>query len=293
MSRRSQAYLKRRRTSGTSDREALNSRRSISIPVNAARPELLRWLCVRIVVGTAGWSIASKDAAAFPEDGSALERYSSIFGGVEINSSFHRSHRESTWARWASSVPEGFRFAVKLPKTITHLARLVDSEPLIAIFADEVRPLATKLAVLLVQTPPKLEFEPKTARRFFTHLRSAIGVQVVCEPRHASWFDEKADSLLADLQVARVAADPAPLPAAASPGGWRGFGYWRLHGSPRMYRSAYSDLSLALYADAIRAESLRQAGTWCIFDNTAGSEATGNALSLAGMLGLSPQSPRS
>lgn len=72
------------------------------------------------IVGTAGWSIARSDAHGFPAAGTALERYARVFGGVEINSSFHRAHRPSTWAKWAACVPAGFRFAVKIPKTITH-----------------------------------------------------------------------------------------------------------------------------------------------------------------------------
>ena len=58
----------------------------------------------RILVGTAGWSIPRQVAAQFPEGGSALERYSSRFCVAEINSSFHRPHRISTWDRWRDSV---------------------------------------------------------------------------------------------------------------------------------------------------------------------------------------------
>ncbi len=73
-----------------------------------------------VIIGTAGWSIAAKEAASFPAEGTALERYSRVFSGVEVNSSFHRPHRSSTWVKWAVSVPEKFRFEVKMPKTITH-----------------------------------------------------------------------------------------------------------------------------------------------------------------------------
>ena len=235
-------------------------------------------------IGTAGWSIARKDADAFPPDGTALERYSRVFSGVEVNSSFHRAHRTSTWAKWAESVPEQFRFAVKVPKTITHHAKLIDVDPLIARFAEEVQQLGGKLAVLLVQLPPKLAFDAELAQRFFEKLRNAIDVEIACEPRNASWMEEDADAILRELRVARVAADPALGRSAASPGGWRGLAYWRLHGSPQMYRSPYREEAIDRYAVQIRSAMDDGIEPWCVFDNTAASEATGNALSLLAKL---------
>src|SRR4028118_538539 len=104
---------------------------------------------MKSVIGTAGWSIARSEAAHFPAEGSALERYAAVFGGAEINSSFHRRHRAATWQRWAESVPEGFRFAAKVPKAITHIRKLAGCADEVAQFIEEVRPLGPKLAVLL------------------------------------------------------------------------------------------------------------------------------------------------
>ena len=235
---------------------------------------------MRARIGTAGWSIARKDADAFPPYGTALERYSRVFDAVEVNSSFHRPHRPSTWAKWAESVPEHFRFAVKIPKTITHQAKLVDVDAAIGQFAEEVRHLGSKIAVLLVQLPPKLAFDGEVVPRFFETLRSKIDTEVVCEPRHVSWFDNDAGEVLRALRVARVAADPALNVAAGSPGGWLGVQYWRLHGSPAMYRSPYGEEAIARYAAQIHEASTKGVSPWCVFDNTAASKATGNALSL-------------
>jgi uncharacterized protein YecE (DUF72 family) len=199
------------------------------------------------IVGTAGWSIPAKDAEHFPPEGTSLQRYSTHFGGVEINSSFHRPHRASTWAKWAESVPEHFRFSVKMPKTISHQAKLVDCASLLETFLGEVSGLGGKLAVLLLQLPPKLAFEAALAENFLAELKSRTDVRIACEPRHPSWFEPDADALLERLGVARVAADPSVVERAAVPGGWRGFSYWRLHGSPVMYRSSYED-RLDLYA---------------------------------------------
>lgn len=235
------------------------------------------------IIGTAGWSIPLRDAASFPAEGSALQRYAAGFRGTEINSSFHRPHRRSTWERWAQSVPEDFRFSVKLPKTITHKLKLVGfEEPLRAHLADA-GALGEKLSVHLVQLPPSLVFDAVVADSFFgTINRLAEGKAIACEPRHPSWFEAEADALLARLRVARVAADPARVEAAAQPGGWRGFTYFRLHGSPIMYRSSYGDGRLEGYARALAGAN---GPAWCIFDNTASSEATGDAIALIGLLG--------
>jgi uncharacterized protein YecE (DUF72 family) len=87
---------------------------------------------------------------------------------------------------------------------------------------------------------------------------------------------DEADALLKELEIARVAADPSICQAAARPGGWRGLDYWRLHGSPVIYRSSYADRILD-YAERLRQS---RAETWCIFDNTASSAGAGNALAL-------------
>jgi uncharacterized protein YecE (DUF72 family) len=228
-------------------------------------------------IGTAGWTVPSRAAESFPREGSSLERYSARFDCAEINSSFHRSHRPDTWRRWAESVPDDFLFSAKLPKEITHKRRLADcGEPLAAALA-EMAGLGGKLDILLVQLPPSLAFEPDVARPFFDSIRSAWDRNLACEPRHPSWFEPDADALLADRHVARVAADPARVPAAAEPGGWRGLAYYRLHGSPVTYRSSYDDGRLEAYATRIAAAG---SPAWCIFDNTASSAATGDALEL-------------
>jgi uncharacterized protein YecE (DUF72 family) len=234
-------------------------------------------------IGTAGWTIPRNVADQFTAEGTSLERYAGRFSVAEINSSFHRAHRRSTWERWRDSVPDDFRFSAKLPKTITHQHKLSDCEPLLDAFVAEVSALGSKLAVLLVQLPPKLAYDPDLADRFFTALHARSPTPIACEPRHESWFTPSADADLRDLHIARVAADPACCDGADRPGGWRGFSYWRLHGSPVKYRSSYADridrYSALLAADAAERDC------WCIFDNTASSAATADALALSRTLG--------
>lgn len=244
----------------------------------ATTPHLSASVCSR--VGCAGWSIATPLADEFPSVGSHLERYGRVLNAAEINSSFYRPHQPKTYARWADSVPPAFRFSVKLPRTITHDQRLIDSDALLAKFADEVGALGEKLGCILVQLPPSLQFDPAVAQPFFLALRHIFtACSVACEARHPTWFAAPATALLQGHGIIRVIADPAVgqpgphVPTSADV-------YLRLHGSPRRYYSTYSADYLAQLTKDI--EECIDAGrdVWCIFDNTAGGAALPNALSL-------------
>lgn len=87
-------------------------------------------------------------------------------------------------------------------------------------------------------------------------------------------------TLLVQNEIARVAADPARVPAASLPGGWRGISYYRLHGSPKMYYSAYSEDYIIALGTRLKADVAGGRPVWCIFDNTTLGAAGGNALDL-------------
>ncbi|WP_345773590.1 DUF72 domain-containing protein [Azospirillum oleiclasticum] len=223
--------------------------------------------------------MSSRWAGAVPGPGTHLERYGRVLPAVEIDSSFYRPHRPATYARWAESVPPGFRFAVKLPRTVTHERRLNDADEPLDRFLGEVTHLGDRLGPLLVQLPPSLRFDAAVVDAFFGRLRRVFMGELVCEPRHASWFADGPEALLADHAVARVAADPQPAEGAGEPGGWAGLAYLRLHGSPVMYRSDYPPDALRAMAERLLAEA-RERPVWCVFDNTADGHALGNALAL-------------
>ncbi len=237
----------------------------------------------RYVIGTAGWSIPRAVAARFGGEGTHLQRYATALHGAEINSSFHRPHTAATYARWAAATPPGFRFAVKLPRVITHDQKLRAARLPLQRFLDESSGLGEKRGPLLVQLPPSLAFEGRVAARFFDLLRARHEGEVVCEPRHPTWFAAPAEALLARCRVARVAADPVRAPGAERPGGWDGLAYFRLHGSPRVYWSSYDDHYLAALAAALRTLPPAVAA-WCMFDNTASGAALDNAWALTALL---------
>jgi uncharacterized protein YecE (DUF72 family) len=233
-----------------------------------------------IRIGTAGWSIPRASARHFDAGGTHLWRYSRRLSCAEINSSFYRPHAPATYAKWRDSTPPEFRFAVKLPRTITHERCLADvGDPLTAFF-DQIQGLREKRGPVLVQLPPSLQFDEAIVSKFFELVRSLDHGAMVCEPRHATWFTPAADSLLKAFAVSRVAADPSPVPSSSDPGAWPGIAYFRLHGSPRKYWSTYSEQFLvALTASIGHVGSADE--VWCVFDNTASGAAAVNALELS------------
>ncbi|MCE0461330.1 DUF72 domain-containing protein [Pseudomonas uvaldensis] len=240
-------------------------------------------------LGCAGWSLPREQWPAFPNEGTHLQRYSARFPAVEINSSFYRPHRPATYAKWADSVPPGFRFSVKVPKQITHERRLRDCEGLVDEFLGQCSQLGEKLGCLLIQLPPSLAFEATAEGAFFKALRDRYQGHAVLEPRHPSWLAEHVTALLQDEHISRVAADPSPLPGCGQPAGWRGVRYYRLHGSPRIYHSSYEDIWLGQLAGQLNSEP--DTPTWCIFDNTASGAAIPDALRLETLMGSSILAP--
>jgi uncharacterized protein YecE (DUF72 family) len=240
----------------------------------------------RYFVGTAGWSIPRMHAERVPGMGTHLNRYARVFRAAEINTSFYRSHDATTYSRWARSTGPTFRFAVKVPRLITHELKLHRPGPAIERFLEESRGLGRRRGPLLIQLPPSLEFDRRTVNDFLARLRDRYEGFAVCEPRHASWFSDRADALLVQHEVARVAADPAPVLGGDRPGGWRGLVYYRLHGSPRKYWSPYSDEFLDRLAADLRAVPAT-VPAWCVFDNTASGAALENAWQLTARLGAS------
>jgi uncharacterized protein YecE (DUF72 family) len=193
-----------------------------------------------IRIGCAGWSIGTAHAELVGEGESMLARYATRFDAVEINSCFYRPHQLKTYERWAASVPDDFRFSVKLPRSITHDARLVGG-------GDRL------------------------------------------PPRHRSWFDASVAALWARYDIARVAADPARVPDAARVAGQGAWHYWRWHGSPRIYFSAYNDAELRTLAQELVTHAEPDREAWCILDNTAAGHAVTDAAKLQALCGIEPR----
>ncbi|HXC50283.1 MAG TPA: DUF72 domain-containing protein [Candidatus Limnocylindrales bacterium] len=230
-------------------------------------------------IGCAGWSIRGEHATLFPGEDSHLARYARRLHAVELNSSFYRPHRRSTYERWAASVPENFKFAVKAPKEITHDLRFMNAVVPLELFLEQISGLGDRLGPILLQLPPTMEYCRAISGRFFEVLRGRFDGAVVLEPRHVSWFSDAAERQLESFRIARAAVDPCVAPSAAEPGGWKNLAYYRLHGSPLMYESAYGAERLEGIARRL-CDCARSAATWCVFDNTKYGAAALDALAL-------------
>jgi len=218
-------------------------------------------------------------------EGSLLERYASVFGAVEINSSFYRAHRCATYERWAASVPDAFRFSVKLPRTMTHGLRLANPDAPLAQFGSEVRGLGDKLGCVLVQLPPSLGLDRAVADRFFAHLRREWGqCMLACEARHADWFSADASAMLKAHSITRVIADPPKGQSTAHEPTTPAI-YTRLHGAPHVYYSSYSDADVARLASQLVLNARNDNPFWLIFDNTASGAALTNAMAVLAAAG--------
>ena len=234
----------------------------------------------RPIIGTAGWSIPKDVSGSFPGGGSNLERYARQFVGSEINSTFYRSHRTSTYERWRKSVPDWFRFAVKIPRRISHEKCLVEASNDFDMFLTETSSLGDARGPLLLQLPPSLVFDDLSAPTFFDDVRQRYEGDFVLEARNASWFNPPVDDMLERYRVTRVRADP-PRGGTETLSASAGLHYLRLHGSPRVYFSSYEASKL----EGIARYALASPGRyWIVFDNTASGAATANALQLKALL---------
>jgi len=237
----------------------------------------------RLYIGAAGWQLPREGPERFPREGTHLQRYAGVLNAVEINSTFKRSHQLSTYEKWAGTVPEGFAFAVKAPREITHTRRLQDIDEPLGGFLDETAGLDVARGPILFQLPPGLAYDRRTVERFCGALRDVYSGYAVLEPRHESWRTEEAEALLAEYRLARAAVDPARFDTDARPGGWDGLVYFRLHGSPRMYYSSYDGAYLEELAGVLQGHRNGSRQVWCIFDNTAAGAGAHNALELVGL----------
>ena len=242
-----------------------------------------------IYIGTAGWNLPADFQNFFPKQGSHLERYAQKLNSVEINSSFYKEHEYKTYLRWSESVPEDFRFSVKLSRFFTQETKLCETERLSEVL-EGISGLGHKWSVLLVQLPPSLDFEAESAEVFMLSLTQKLkDVSVVWEPRHPSWTNGEALKLLSKYKISKVIADPEPcVLTEAKQAKVEFIRYVRLHGSPQIYKSRYDQRFLNRIKSQIN-QSINFKPIWCIFDNTTYGFAAKNALELQDLLGKSKE----
>jgi uncharacterized protein YecE (DUF72 family) len=236
-------------------------------------------------IGTSGWSYQHWEHVLYPPGTPSSERlavYTRRFHAVELNASFYRWPRTSTFASWRRRLPEGFRLSVKAPRGLTHAKRLHAPEAWVERVAAGWHELGDRRGVLLVQLAPGHVRDD--ARLDYFLARVPAWMRVAVEFRHPSWHDETVFALLERHQTAYCVMSGANLPCvlrATAP-----FVYVRLHGpdAGRLYSGSYSDADLRWWAERIREWEAAGRDVHAYFNNDGDGHAVRNAETLRGLL---------
>ncbi len=268
-----------------------------------------------IRVGISGWRYEPWRGVFYPDDlrqRDELAFASKLFNSIELNGSFYSLQRPEYYARWRDETPDGFVFAVKGPRYITHLKRLRDIEgPMANFFASGVLALEAKLGPILWQFPPNFRYDKPTFDDFLHRLPTTRKLAVAnaqhhtgvvdgrtyldskttgvlrhaVEIRHESFRNDEFLQSLREHNIALVVADTAgkwPLMEEQT----ADFSYIRLHGDEVLYTSGYGDKALEMWAEKIRAWTRDNRDAYVYFDNDIKAHAPFDAMELAKKLGV-------
>jgi uncharacterized protein YecE (DUF72 family) len=232
-----------------------------------------------IVVGTSGWQYRSWRGGFYPTGLPQrlwLEQYAERFSTVEVNNAFYRLPERSTFEQWRRRTPEGFCFAVKMSRYLTHIKRLRDPEEPVARFLDRAAGLGEKLGPVLLQLPPTLQADTGVLDAVLA--RFPAGVRVAVEPRHGSWWCDPVRETLHRRGAALCWADRLGRPVTPL---WRtaDFGYLRMHEGRARPRPRYGRRALTTWLGRIR-ETFGRATVYVYFNNDPGGAAVVDALTL-------------
>lgn len=243
----------------------------------------------RAFIGTSGWVYAGwrQHLYAGAPTRRWLEIASRTFGALEINGSFYTQIKPETYARWARETPDGFRFALKGHRFVTHYKRLLAVEPSIVLLRDQARHLGAKLAAVVWQLPGSFELDTARLDGFLRALEAWPEVRHSLEMRHRSWFVPAVADRLREARVAVCLSDAPDFPM------WRevttDLVYVRLHGHTRKYASSYSTPSLRRWAEDTTRWLAEGRDVHVYFDNDAEGHAVENARTFTALAaGLPP-----
>jgi uncharacterized protein YecE (DUF72 family) len=236
-------------------------------------------------IGTSGWSYNHwKDVLYRPGLPAVrrLGRYTEVFDTVELNASFYRWPKDSTFAGWRDQLPDGFKLSVKAHRGLTHYRRLASPEPWIERFESCWRVLGDRHGMLLVQLHPEQQRDDARLDLFLRSMPASIRVAV--ELRHPSWNDPAVFALLERHRAAYVVMSGADL--ACVPRATADQVYVRMHGPEpaTMYTGSYTSEDLRWWAERIARWDGEGRDVWMYFNNDLGGHAVRNALALKELL---------
>lgn len=230
-----------------------------------------------VVIGTSGWQYDDWRAVLYPQGvpkARWLEHFTTVFPAVEVNNTFYNLPKEKTFADWATRTPEGFTFACKASRFITHIRRLQDVSEPVTTFVERASVLGPKLGPVLYQLPPSQKRDDKLLEAFLdvlpSHPRAAI------EFRNETWYDPAVFKALRAFDVALCVADGpkhrTPVELTAS------WGYLRLHGLED--EASYGEEKLAEWAGTVAGLAERGDPLYVFFNNDLAGAAVRDALLL-------------
>ena len=237
-------------------------------------------------IGTSGWSYDHWQDVLYPPRtplAARLAIYTQSFDTVELNASFYRWPRDSTFQGWRRRLPAGFGLSVKAPRGLTHGKRLSEPEVWVERITRCWHELGDRRGVLLVQLPPGQICDLERLDYFLAQLPPWVRVAV--EFRHASWHNDDTYALLERHHAAYCVMSGANLPCelhATAP-----FVYLRMHGPDHqnLYAGSYSDTDLSWWAERIQEWSKGGRDVYAYFNNDGGGDAVRNARTLRTLLG--------
>lgn len=241
----------------------------------------------RFHIGTSGWHYDHWRGVFYPAGlpkARWFDYYARHFPTVELNNSFYRQPQRSAWESWRDDAPDGFCFAVKANRFLTHIKRFKEAEEPLKKFLDGAHLLESHLGPILYQAPPNFHRTDENVGR----LEAFFGLlpredQHVLEFRHNSWFVDDTLDLLRRHGVALCVHDMKDLRCPKER--TADFVYVRLHGAHRTYAGNYSDGDLDGWSETL--EQLTRGGheAWVYFNNDLEGHAVVNAKGLAERLG--------
>ena len=236
-----------------------------------------------IHIGTSGWHYNHWKGTFYPKDLPAsrfLEHYTGHFGIAEINNSFYRLPEKKTLAEWRDTTPDGFVFAAKASRYLTHMKKLKDPEEPLKRLLDRLEVLEDKLGPILFQLPPRWRMNAERLEEFLAVLPE--GHRYAFEFRDASWFDERVYGMLAERSAAFCICDlggeTSPKRTTAD------FAYVRLHGPEGAYEGRYGEKRLSEWARSLSGWVREGKEVYCYFDNDEAGYAAQDALELRRMM---------
>jgi len=235
-------------------------------------------------IGTSGWNYKSwrKDFYGDTPQKQWLPFCAERFTGIEVNGTFYRLQDKSTFQKWRDKTPEGFAFAIKGHRYVTHNKKLIDAEESVIRCRDSASLLGERLAAVVWQLPAFLKKDVERLEKFLKSLRRWSSTRHAIEFRHKSWFNHEVVECLKRGAVAVCISDAPDWPM------WEEVTtdvvYVRLHGHTRKYASSYSKPALGKWATRIRRWLQEDRVVHVYFDNDAEGAAPLNALTLLELL---------